>query len=111
MLTIFKRSAVLIFIFLLIVSFSFAAEFYVDPANGDINNDGSISSPWSTLQEVFENDLIETNACSPLPCPDTQTYIQKNSGAPVKAGDTLILLDGFHGELTTSIANQFYNDD
>ena len=34
--------------------------------------------------------------------------IVKNPGAPVKAGDTLILRSGFHGEI---VAIEYYNDD
>ena len=34
--------------------------FYVDPLNGSISNDGSADSPWNTLQEVIEHNLIET---------------------------------------------------
>jgi MYXO-CTERM domain-containing protein len=55
-----------------------AADFYVDPASGSASNDGSQSSPWKTLEEVVNADLF---------------------GSTIQAGDTVHLLDGYHGEL------------
>ncbi len=72
--------------------------FYVDPINGDINNDGSKDQPWSTLQDVFNHDLIETRVYDPLPFDYINSVlVTKNEGAPVKAGDTLLLMNGVHG--------------
>lgn len=50
-----------------------AATYYVDPATGNINNSGSSSSPWNTLEAVFSNN--------------------KN----IVSGDVIYLRSGFHG--------------
>lgn len=60
---------------------AWAADFYVDPANGSAGNDGSQGSPWKTLQEVVDADLF---------------------GSTIHAGDTVHLLTGYHGELDLS---------
>ena len=85
-----------------------AADFYVDPASGDIGNDGSAGSPWSTLQEVIENDLIETHTWAQLPYDAGSQLVRENAGAPVKAGDTIWLRSGYHGEITIQ---RWYNAD
>ena len=69
---------------------SHAKVFYVDPANGDMGNDGSAERPWKTAQEVFEGKLIQTR--------DGAGRL-KNPDAPVKAGDTILLRSGYHGEI------------
>lgn len=91
-----------------IVSASADNVFYIDPVNGDINNDGSYDKPWSTLQEVVENNLIETQQPKSFPYDGTGDLVIKNEGAPVKAGDTIILRDGYHGEFSVLRA---YNSD
>jgi len=73
--------------------------FYVDPVNGSMSNDGSEENPWSTLQEVFENGLIETRRIEDYPWYDGVPLVPKNAGAPVKAGDTIRLRSGYHGEI------------
>ena len=78
---------------------SHAKVFYVDPANGDMGNDGSAARPWKTVQEVFEGKLIQTH--------DGRGQL-KNPGAPVKGGDTILLRSGYHGEIYCRGA---YNDD
>lgn len=50
-----------------------AVDYYVDPAIGNINNSGSSSAPWSTLQAVF------------------------TAGKIFAAGDIIYLRNGFHG--------------
>ncbi len=67
-----------------------ATIFYVDPAKGDPGNDGSAQRPWRTVQEVFERKLIRTR--------DTAGNL-RNIDAPVKAGDTILLRSGYHGEI------------
>ena len=67
-----------------------AAVFYVDPEEGDMGNDGSAARPWRTVQQVFERNLIQTH---------DRTGRLKNPGAPVKAGDTILLRSGYHGEI------------
>ena len=85
-----------------------AKRFYVDPAKGSISNDGSETKPWSTLKEVFDSGKIETKKFETKPATAQGAMIVKNPGAPVKAGDTLILRSGFHGEI---VAIEYYNDD
>ena len=66
------------------------AVFYVDPQSGDMANDGSAERPWRTVQQVFELNLIQTR--------DSNGNL-KNIQAPVKAGDTILLRSGYHGEI------------
>jgi parallel beta-helix repeat protein len=72
--------------------------FYLDPVNGNNDNNGSAANPWGSLQSLVEDGMIETRAYTNLPYDGTNALVVKNPGAPVKAGDTLVLLDGFHGE-------------
>lgn len=58
-----------------------AADFYVDPATGSAANDGSAAKPWKTLEEVITAKLF---------------------GTTVKAGDTVHLKSGYHGEMAVS---------
>lgn len=75
-----------------------AATFYLDPVNGSLNNPGTMAAPWPSLEEVILANLVETQEYGPLPYdPATSQLIPKNTGAPVQAGDTLILLSGLHG--------------
>lgn len=78
-------------------SAAFAADFYVDPMNGSPSGDGSQGNPWRTLEEVVEANLIATQNWDSLPY-DTSSQLQpKNASAPIKAGDTIWLLSGYHG--------------
>lgn len=58
--------------------------YYCDPVNGNITNDGSPENPWSSLEEVFTEGKLFT------------------------AGDTIYLLDGYHGEPSINAANTGY---
>lgn len=51
-----------------------AGTFYVDPANGNDQNDGSQNQPWRTLNALKNPKLV-------------------------KSGDTVLLRDGFYGDL------------
>ncbi len=74
-----------------------AAEFYVDPVTGsDTTGNGSSASPWRTLQTVIDNKL-ETRDWNALPYTASSVLVTVNPGAPVKAGDTLWLRNGYHG--------------
>jgi len=75
-----------------------ATDFYVDPINGSPSGDGSAANPWRTLQEVVEADLIETRHWESLPYEPGLDLVVVNPGAPVKAGDTIWLRTGNHGE-------------
>jgi hypothetical protein len=81
------------------VSLSHATVFYVDPARGDMGSDGSAGRPWKTVQQVFEQKLIQSR--------DGAGRLE-NPNAPVKAGDTILLRSGYHGEIYCRGA---YNDD
>ncbi len=81
------------------VSLSRAAVFYVDPERGDMAGDGSAERPWKTIQQVFERNMIQSR---------DKTGRLKNPDAPVKAGDTILLRSGYHGEIYCRGA---YNDD
>ena len=81
------------------VSLSHGAVFYVDPEKGDMGNDGSAERPWKTVEQVFEQNLIQTR---------DRAGRLKNPDAPMKAGDAILLRSGYHGEIYCRGA---YNDD
>jgi len=87
--------------FIILTQFAGATTFYVDPTNGNnTTGNGSITNPWKTLEYVIANNLIESNSYAVLPYDENnQSTIPKNVGAPIKAGDTIILYGGLHGEL------------
>ena len=85
-----------------------AAVFFVDPQNGSMSNDGTKESPWSTLKEVFDSSKIKTYKYESKPAVEGAPMVIKNENAPVKAGDTLFLADGFHGKV---FASEYYNTD
>ena len=74
------------------------SKFFVDPARGAKENDGSERRPWRTLAEVLDpaNHLVATRSYGrtssglgpPAPI---------NPGAPIKPGDTIVLMSGDHG--------------
>ena len=84
----------------LIASPVLAADFYVDPQSGSMSGDGSSGSPWRTLQEVIDAGLVESQEWESLPYMAGASLVVKNAGAPVKAGDTIWLRSGDHGELS-----------
>ncbi|MEN8137941.1 MAG: T9SS type A sorting domain-containing protein [Bacteroidota bacterium] len=62
----------------------FATEYYFDPVNGSLGNDGSKGSPWGKFE--------------------TLPYLMKS----FKPGDVLYLLSGAHGEPSISTSNSDY---
>lgn len=88
------RYIVFVLLFCIYSGPSHAANFYVDPVNGSMENDGSQAHPWSTMSEVWTSGKIKT------------TYTvggvthDKNTAGPVQPGDTIYLLSGFHGTLS-----------
>jgi len=70
-----------------------AATFFLDPVNGSVNGLGSSDSPFGSLQDVINANLVESRRRS------GSTIVDRNPGAPIKAGDTLILRPGFHGNV------------
>jgi parallel beta-helix repeat protein len=76
-----------------------ANKFYIDPVNGSNTGDGSVNLPWATIEDVITGNLIESYEYqTPYDTANPQLVI-KNQGAPVKAGDTLLLFSGFHGKI------------
>ena len=90
-----RRLAVLV----LFAAPALAADFYVDPVIGSPTGDGSAALPWRTLQEVVDGGLIETRHWESLPYQPGLDLVVVNPGAPVRAGDTIWLRSGYHGEL------------
>ncbi|MGQ9563958.1 MAG: choice-of-anchor Q domain-containing protein [Thermogutta sp.] len=80
-------------------SIIFGGEFYVDPRDGKPDGDGSRDRPWSSLQQLFDKGLIETQTWPSLPYKDGMKLIPKNVGAPVRPGDTIWLRSGDYGHL------------
>jgi hypothetical protein len=79
---------------------SLAATFYVDPAIGNMDNDGSVNHPWRTLAEVIDQNKIESMQPADYPYSFGDPLVVKNDGAPVQPGDTIVLMSGFHGTVT-----------
>ncbi len=97
----------LLFVGLCVVSVQAqAAEFYVDPAKGSPRGDGSAERPWRTIQEVLDAGLVESQQWDKLPYSEQSTLVAKNAGAPVRAGDTIWLRSGFHGDVEI---DRYYN--
>src|SRR4030042_1544384 len=80
-----------------------ATEFYVDPVNGSPTGDGSESRPWRSIQEVFDAGLVESQQWDKLPYNPQSKLVAKNAGAPVRAGDTIRLRSGYHGDLLIDV--------
>src|SRR5262245_14822291 len=91
---------VLLAAFLLAAPGAGAADFYVDPVSGSPGGNGSAARPWRTIEEVVAANLIESRQWDALPWTPARTLVPRNPGAPVKAGDTIWLLNGYHGELS-----------
>src|SRR4051795_6556647 len=81
-----------------------ASDFYVDPINGSDAGDGSAGNPWRSLQALFDDGLIETRDWPFFPYAAGMQLVDVNPGAPVRAGDTLWLRDGYHGDLVVEHA-------
>jgi len=92
----FNHSPLLFLLYIFWMNIVQAGIFHLDPINRDQNNDGSFINPWTTLQYVFDNDMIETQSYSPLPYLSTSILQSQNQGSPIKAGDTLMLLSCYH---------------
>ncbi len=65
-----------------------------------------MSHPWSTLQAVFDQGVIESLKPVNHPHDKGDSLEIKNAGAPVKPGDTIILMTGYHGSI---YAVEYYN--
>ncbi len=79
---------------------AFAASFHIDPVAGsNASGDGSAERPWRSLRHVFDAGLIETRNWPTYPYQTGMPLVTVNAGAPVRAGDTIWLHAGDHGDL------------
>jgi hypothetical protein len=77
-----------------------AATFHVDPVSGsDDAGDGSAAHPWRTLQHVFDAGLVATQDWPAYPYEPGMELVPVHPGAPVRAGDTILLRSGYHGDV------------
>ena len=89
-------------------SIGIASTFFVDPVNGDDSTgNGSFEAPWKTIEYVITNNLIESMSYVTPYDPEEPQMIIKNSGAPIKAGDIIMLYGGLHGKI--SLTNYINN--
>ncbi len=88
--TLYRRCLLAALVLAIAAAAAQAAVFYVDPVTGSPDNDGSAERPWKTVEQVLADKLIRTR--------DKSGRI-RNPGAPVDAGDTLLLRSGYHGEI------------
>lgn len=71
--------------------------FYIDPGRGSLRGDGSKMRPWRTLAEVFSQNLF---ANAPTHWDNQHRIMVRNNPlAPIKSGDTLVLMSGDHGRV------------
>ncbi len=97
-----KKTKILI---LFLFSLSHSSRFYIDPEKGSITNPGTEDGHWSSLKEVFDGNKISTRKYQTKPADTLAPLIARNPDAPVKPGDTLILKDGYHGDI---LASEYY---
>lgn len=74
--------------------------FYVDPINGADENDGSEQSPWRSIQWVIENRVDSANATG-------EPY---HDDAPIKAGDTVLLVGATGHDAEIDITARYNTD-
>jgi len=78
----------------------FLFTYYSDPVNGNNSNDGSINSPFGSFQSIIDDGLIHTFGNSPIPYDASLNQpVTKNSSGLINTGDTILLLDGLHGNI------------
>ncbi len=88
-----------IVVMMIVFSNVYSNTFYIDPVNGSNSGDGTLASPWKTLEEVINANLIESKSYVPPYDSNNPQLVIKNEGAPIKAGDTLMLYSGLHGDI------------
>src|SRR5665647_223551 len=89
--------SLLITVFLILPKLTHAADFYVDPVNGSMSNDGSQAHPWSTLPAVWAAGKIHTYHYTDIGT--WQVLAEKYPSGVVHAGDTIYLMSGYNGTL------------
>ena len=83
-----------------------AADYYIDPVNGSSNGDGSRANPWNSLQEVFDKGLVKTTRWVAPYDDEKKTVETVNPDGLIDGGDTIYLLEGYHGAIRI---NRFRN--
>lgn len=83
-----------------------ASTFHIDPVNGSAAGDGSASAPWQSLQAVLDADLVESRDWPSLPYQAGMSLVPVNAGAPIRAGDTVLLRSGYYGDV---VIGSLYN--
>ena len=96
--------------------------FYIDPVNGSAGGDGSQAHPWNSLAAI-NGSILYSNAawqlpgcnnnssCTSGPLLSTQVYTYTdpvsqntvtsvNPNAPIKPGDTILLMSGTYGNVS-----------
>ena len=76
--------------------------YYLDPAAGSFEGDGSLSDPWPGLNEIISAGMIRSHYPQEHPWDKGDPLVLRNPDAPIKAGDTLRLLSGDYGSITLS---------
>lgn len=76
-----------------------ATTFHIDPVNGSPSGDGSSAQPWKSLQQVLDSGLVQTRDWPEYPYEEGMVLVTVNAGAPVRAGDTLLLHSGYYGDV------------
>ena len=73
--------------------------FYIDPQRGSMTNDGSEARPWRTLAEVMapQNHMVATRKHRENTKDGSMLAV--NPQGPIKPGDTLVLMNGDHGDV------------
>ncbi len=82
--------------------------FYIDPVLGLDEGDGSKENPWKTLKNVLESGKVQYYKHSENYNPDSD-LILVNENAPVKEGDELVLMSGYHGNI--ALNNFMFKDE
>lgn len=77
-----------------------ANTFHIDPVSGSDSGDGSAGSPWRSLQQVLDSGRVESRNWPSYPYQAGMSLVPINAGAPVKAGDTLLLRSGYYGDIS-----------
>ncbi|WP_297083091.1 nitrous oxide reductase family maturation protein NosD [uncultured Demequina sp.] len=72
--------------------------FYVD-LGARSGGDGSVDNPYSSLDAVFNGGQIESRNWTSFPANGNGSLTTKNAGAPINAGDTIVLAGGNYGNL------------
>lgn len=80
------------------------SQHFVDPVNGTDAGDGSASKPWKSLQDVVAHQIETQTWEGSLPYVEGKKLVPVNSGAPIRAGDTVWLRTGDYGALAIQSA-------